>query len=73
MTAWPTPHASFTPAPQNKGHFSGYRAHRTPNFNSSRYQNSQKHWMIRRLAPIDQEIDSHIDGMFQMRSEALEY
>lgn len=71
-TSWPTPHGPFTPAPQDKGHFAGYQAHRTPNFNTTAHQNSQKHWMMRRLAPIDAESEAEIDTRYQMRSEALQ-
>jgi N-acetylglucosamine-6-sulfatase len=69
--AWPTPHAPFTPAPQDKGTFAGAKAHRTPNYNTTRAQNAEKHWMMRRLAPIDAETEQWIDQTYQARSEAL--
>ena len=69
--AWPTPHAPFTPAPQDKGKFDGAKAHRTPNYNTTRAQNDEKHWMMRRLAPIDAQTEQWIDQTYQARSEAL--
>ena len=69
--AWPTPHAPFTPAPRDKGTFAGAKAHRTPNWNTTAAQNAQKHWIMRRLAPIDTETEQWIDDTYQARSEAL--
>jgi len=69
--AWPTPHAPFTPAPQDKGTFAGAKAHRTPNWNTTASQNAEKHWMMRRLAPIDLSTEEWIDATYQARSEAL--
>mmetsp|Transcript_7740 Transcript_7740/g.19219 ORF Transcript_7740/g.19219 Transcript_7740/m.19219 type:complete len:384 (-) Transcript_7740:2750-3901(-) len=70
--SWPTPHSPFTAAPQDIGRFNGKKAHRTPNYNTTKENNIQKHWMMRRLAPIDEKSEKWIDDHYQMRSEALQ-
>jgi N-acetylglucosamine-6-sulfatase len=72
VVSWPTPHSPFTGAPQDAGRFKDKKAHRTPNYNTTRAQNLQKHWMMRRLAPIDDESERWIDDHYRMRSEAVQ-
>lgn len=66
---FPTPHGPFTPAPQDEGYFHGAQAYRTPNWNTT--SNFDKHWMMRRLAPIGPKSETRIDEIYRHRLESL--
>ena len=71
VSAFPTPHGPFTPAPQDMNHFKGLKALRTPNWNSSLESVLRKHWFVSTLAPIDPKTEARIDHVYQLREEAL--
>lgn len=70
VCSWPTPHAPFTSAPFDEHTFDKYAAIRTPNWNST--SNADKHWLMRRLASIDEETERHIDTIYRKRMESLQ-
>ena len=69
--AWPTPHQPFTPAPWATNKFSDLTAPRTPNFNASWASQSQKHWIMRQMQPINSTDLDLINDFYHSRVESL--
>jgi N-acetylglucosamine-6-sulfatase len=87
VVAWPTAHMPFTPAPWAEHVFppdddddDDLRAHITPNYNASFESLQSKHWMMRWLAPIDNNTAADgggstaqwIDQVYANRTKALQ-
>ena len=72
VVAWPTPHAPFTPAPWALDRYSNVVAPLTNNFNASSRYMQQKHWLMRQLPPITDNLKTEqIDTVYHQRLEAL--
>jgi N-acetylglucosamine-6-sulfatase len=71
VTAWPTAHMPFTPAPWSEHEYAGAEAMKTPNYNASWENQQSKHWMMRWLAPIDAATEKWMNQVYQNRTEAL--
>jgi N-acetylglucosamine-6-sulfatase len=71
VTAWPTAHMPFTPAPWSEHEYDGAEAKKTPNYNASWENQQSKHWMMRWLAPIDAATEKWMNSVYQNRTEAL--
>ncbi|RZF33344.1 hypothetical protein LSTR_LSTR007689 [Laodelphax striatellus] len=70
VLATPAPHEPFTPEDKYKGHFSGQKVPRTPNFN---YNSAKtKHWLTRMLPEVlPDNLISKLDQFQEMRWETL--
>ena len=72
VVAWPSPHAPFTPAPWAYNRYADITAPLTKNFNASEFYMQQKHWLMRQLPPITEELKTkQIDSIYHQRLETL--
>lgn len=71
VQGWPSPHAPFTPAPEDERAFLNKMAPRTPNYNATWSHMWNKHWMMRQLTALTNDDASQIDQIYQQRLETL--
>eukprot|EP00586_Coscinodiscus_wailesii_P007437 CAMPEP_0172491690 /NCGR_PEP_ID=MMETSP1066-20121228/22553_1 /TAXON_ID=671091 /ORGANISM="Coscinodiscus wailesii, Strain CCMP2513" /LENGTH=485 /DNA_ID=CAMNT_0013260855 /DNA_START=55 /DNA_END=1509 /DNA_ORIENTATION=- len=69
--SWPSAHMPFTEAPQFECEFPDANVTRTPNWNASHALNLEKHWIMRRLAPIDSKTLEWIEHTYRKRLRTL--
>lgn len=65
------PHVPSTPAPWYRSAFSDHKAPRTPDYNASKEQLADHHWLIAQQGPITSEQGDEIDELFRNRWRTL--
>lgn len=71
VNAWPTPHGPGTPAPWAEDLHNGAHAPKTPNYNASDEYMQQKHWIVRQLSPLTEDMARSADTQMEKRLESL--
>ncbi len=72
VNSWTAPHGPLHAAPWAEDLFPNITAPPTPNYNASSVYQQTKHWLLRQLSPINDDLATQIDLAHRRRQQTLQ-